>query len=582
MAINKVLVNSSQILSFDEQSSYKSNNVVKSNGIYEATHFLHSNQTTNFFSTDLLLNRNCLIASQSQGQVYDYPMEQVGYARTTQSIQIPNGDVQSLYWYDIGGISPVPMRCAFKYTNTLDATPEAIQYDFGPAGPNHRYENGLIPIKQFYDQGYRYIIIEITRGSQTPISLDDVVLIWMYEDSKALKDVVWNNVLEIEKLKARGKHIDYFFDESLVYPGNYLIQWQQGTYVYVPVEEFGYCRTSVMIEIPTGAISFYYKGGRQVPDVTLPKMAFYKVNQMGGDFELFDFTFQEIVVPLDAYVSKGYHYIVVELYRGLDYEYDLSKIRFGWVTNEGIDVDEEIADIYEHIGIIEDKLNTISYNPNFITPSNLLRKNRVSVNFSFDDSVSQDSQVKAVFDEFGYKCAFAIITASQRYLDYAKEGFEIMAHNGTPLGSATEAQIRESMEHGKSVVESLGLICHGWVTPSSTLNPTYTWVVKDYFEYGFTVYKGNQYTDQTHTTSVKSSELWRIHMDQLKDHYEMVFSDMIQKNGMVSVYAHASELGGSGWTLNDLRTILQYCKTNGIDVFVPYLSCLKLYSDLHE
>ena len=206
--------------------------------------------------------------------------------------------------------------------------------------------------------------------------------------------------------------------------------------------------------------------------------------------------------------------------------------------------------------------------------------NKVSVNFSFDDGYSQDSDIKTVFDEFNVKCGFAIINANQRYIDYANEGFEILAHNSEPLDNANEDQIRKSMIDGKKVVESLGLVCHGWVTPSSSLPEIHQHIVKDYFEYGYTVYKGNQATGQTETNDLQSYQLWRVHMNVLKDNYKRIFADMIQEKGMVSVYAHGVELNNpDNWTLNDLRTILQYCKSNDIDVLTPYDSCRRLFSE---
>ena len=162
----------------------------------------------------------------------------------------------------------------------------------------------------------------------------------------------------------------------------------------------------------------------------------------------------------------------------------------------------------------------------------------------------------------------------------ANEGFEILAHNSEPLYNANEDQIRKSMIDGKKVVESLGLVCHGWVTPSSSLPEIHQHIVKDYFEYGYTGYKGNQATGQTETNDLQSYQLWRVHMNVLKDNYKRIFADMIQEKGMVSVYAHGVELNNpDNWTLNDLRTILQYCKSNDIDVLTPYDSCRRLFSE---
>ena len=245
---------------------------------------------------------------------------------------------------------------------------------------------------------------------------------------------------------------------------------------------------------------------------------------------------------------------------------------------------------YHYRGLIKEKLKVQKaiipqhLSDNFTQYSYHLKKNNVSINFSFDDSCKQDAQIKDVFDEFGMKCGFAIIKGDERYRQYAEEGFEILAHNKEPLADATEAEIRSSMIQGKSVVESLGLICHGWVTPSSTLNPCYVATTNDYFEYGFTIYKGADKTGLTIEKNSKSYNLWRAHISVLKDNLQSIIADAIDKNGMVSVYGHGYELTETPtvWTLEDLRTILTYCKKNNIEVLTPYQSCLKLFSEKHN
>lgn len=250
-------------------------------------------------------------------------------------------------------------------------------------------------------------------------------------------------------------------------------------------------------------------------------------------------------------------------------------------------IDHAVDPVKNSIVVARQLILAMSYTDqgldNFTQPSYLLMKSRCSVNFSFDDGLAADANIKAVFDEFGLKCGFAIISSDQRYKGYAEEGFEILAHNTNPLSSATESEIRASMQQGKAAVEGLGLICHGWVTPSSELPSALSHVTNDYFEYGFSVYKGDSATGQTMTENMKSYNLWRCHMNTFKENYQSIIADAVQNNGMVSVYGHANEIDQTGyWTLSDLRTILQYCKSNGIDVLTPYRSCLKLFEERHN
>ena len=217
------------------------------------------------------------------------------------------------------------------------------------------------------------------------------------------------------------------------------------------------------------------------------------------------------------------------------------------------------------------------------TPRNyLFMKNRNSINFTFDDSTSQDSDIKKVFDEFNVKCGFAIITASERYRNFHNEGFELLAH-GIGAFSAetiTEDTVRTAMQKGKSVVESLGVECHGWVTPSSQLKSNFQPIVCDYFDYGYTIYKGNDTTGQTIPKTAKSYQLWRIHIATLLKDYQRIIDEAVSENGALAVYGHGFEIGNL-WTLDQLRTLLSYCKGK-TEVLTPSESFLKLFSVRHN
>ena len=217
------------------------------------------------------------------------------------------------------------------------------------------------------------------------------------------------------------------------------------------------------------------------------------------------------------------------------------------------------------------------------TPRNyLFMKNRNSINFTFDDSTSQDSDIKKVFDEFNVKCGFAIITASERYRNFHNEGFELLAHGigAFSADTITEDAVRTAMQKGKSVVESLGVECHGWVTPSSQLKSNFQPVVCDYFDYGYTIYKGNDTTGQTIPKTAKSYQLWRIHIATLLKDYQRIIGEAVSENGALAVYGHGYEIGNL-WTLDQLRTLLSYCKGK-IEVLTPSESFLKLFSVRHN
>lgn len=234
--------------------------------------------------------------------------------------------------------------------------------------------------------------------------------------------------------------------------------------------------------------------------------------------------------------------------------------------------------------IISDRMpieafNFTKNNGNDLTKNYLFKKERHSVNFSFDDGVANDTLVKSVFDKKGLKCGFAPIAANNRYIEYYKDGFEILAHGTTPLNNATEKQAKTAFINGKKIVENMGIICRGWVTPSSQLKEDLHPLVYDYFDYGFTTYKGNITKGQVQTQNLKSYDLWRINLTTLKDNLTII-DDAVSQNGVVSVYAHSQDIDDL-WTIEDLENVIGYIKAR-TEILIPYESYIKLFSIRHN
>lgn len=234
--------------------------------------------------------------------------------------------------------------------------------------------------------------------------------------------------------------------------------------------------------------------------------------------------------------------------------------------------------------IISDRMpievfNFTKNDDNDLTKNYLFKKERHSVNFSFDDGDANDTLIKSVFDKKEIKCGFAPIAANNRYIEYYNEGFEILAHGITPLNNATEEQAKAAFIKGKNVIEGMGIICNGWVTPNSQLKEDLHPLVYDYFDYGFTTYKGKTIEGQVQTQNLKSYDLWRISLATLKDNLTII-DDAVSQNGVVSVYAHGFEIDDL-WTIQDLENVIDYIKAR-TEILIPYESYIKLFSIRHN
>lgn len=129
---------------------------------------------------------------------------------------------------------------------------------------------------------------------------------------------------------------------------------------------------------------------------------------------------------------------------------------------------------------------------------NFVQKTRKTiVNFQFDDAVvAGDTICKQIFDEFGYKCDFAVTSklsdsATDVYLDFQRQGFHILSHStdGAGMGSVADdadKQVKiDKMKQSYITLKNKGFDIHGWVTPSSQLHTSLYAPLAEIYDYGF-------------------------------------------------------------------------------------------------
>ncbi|MBP5433488.1 hypothetical protein [Ruminococcus sp.] len=186
-----------------------------------------------------------------------------------------------------------------------------------------------------------------------------------------------------------------------------------------------------------------------------------------------------------------------------------------------------------------------------------LLKRKSCVCFVFDDGYDTDVDIKALFDSKGVKCGFAPINVQDRYIEYYRQGFSILAHGTALPTTLTEETVRNFLVKRKSAVEVRGISCAGWVTPSSALDAQYRHIVYDLFKYGFTVYKGNLDTNVHIPVSTKSYDLWRSDCDyKTVDKCKAIIDEAIANNDMVVFYGHNQA------NLENLAEVIQYAINN--------------------
>lgn len=518
-----------------------SENLVESGGVYDEVNYRFI--SGNIYTSSLLHSGNMLIDNDPPYGYISLNQASYGICKTTKPIEIKPEYISLVF----NGLSmntgnQLKMRFATDGTDAGGTTEKL------PLGIN--VTSGEINIAQYYAQGYRYFSIELTRGLST---WDESQVRLQLRVGRSMKTTMSNIIGMMDGLEV--------FNAGIVRDNKAI----DSDYPHTVFAYNGYYLTDYL-EIPSDAKYIAYKGVKS----SIGSSPSCRFTKQALDSEATDAWFG---------VNLGDDYTIIDLSLYKEYRY----FSMG-VAREPQGVTPSYADVsikflpYES-NVDEDEVFT---GDNFVQPSTILKKNRVSVNFIFDDGWAEDPDVKAVFDEFGLKCGFAFINNGtypqipiSNYLQWAKEGFELLAHNSEPLSTADEATIRASMVQAKGYVTNLGLICHGWVTPSSVLPEALTYLVNDYFEYGFT----KPADDDPLTKDMKSYNFWRVHMQTMKTDYQSIIAAAIQADGMISVYAHSVEIDEIPikWTLADLRTVLQYCVTNNIEVLTPYRSCLKLY-----
>ena len=217
------------------------------------------------------------------------------------------------------------------------------------------------------------------------------------------------------------------------------------------------------------------------------------------------------------------------------------------------------------------------------------------VSFQFDDIPTKDSEIVTLFESFGLTCAFAFIASvanidekGETYLNYQRRGFQIMNHsiNGNPF-NLTNYNYQTALEAictALNRIQEVGMVCNGFVAPSSTMESTFMPILKMFHAYAFTSAttsatsnSRSQNTCDLHRYSLQSNTL-----EQIKQYID----DCITNDQIMTFYGHAADLVDGDTTvfsLAKIAAVIQYCIAKR-DAGLLYLGgtddCVKYFFDL--
>ncbi len=206
---------------------------------------------------------------------------------------------------------------------------------------------------------------------------------------------------------------------------------------------------------------------------------------------------------------------------------------------------------------------------------NLVSHNKAIVSFVFDDGLISDRNVYKIFNEYNFKCGFAIVTNTldttriSEYQEYQKAGFEIISHSlSHPFMNErtvqNEINIKNELLKSKEILEKWGFNIKGFVTPMSVLHKEFLPIVQENYEYAFTEYYGSpKIFERAYLNDFESKyELKRLNVE--KDDIDIIKQEVkkaIENKKILFIYAHKFPKE-NGLNESELIELLKFLKAN--------------------
>lgn len=196
------------------------------------------------------------------------------------------------------------------------------------------------------------------------------------------------------------------------------------------------------------------------------------------------------------------------------------------------------------------------------------------VNFTFDDSYSENVLTKSIFEEYGLICDFAIITDKVNnatngyqgidwYIDAYKQGYGIQSHTRTHrdlnVDGLSDTEVYREIVSSKKILENLGLPVSGFVSPSSVTKDAYSHLIEENYDYAIN-HLANNYLSSPMDRSVDRYHLQRMSLAATDiDLIKKAIDKTIANRMLLMFYDHRTGYDGSASEAK-LREVLEYVK----------------------
>lgn len=218
------------------------------------------------------------------------------------------------------------------------------------------------------------------------------------------------------------------------------------------------------------------------------------------------------------------------------------------------------------------------------------------VSFQFDDLHYKDELLVSLFESYNLTCAFAFIASTSNitnkaktYKGYQKRGFQIMNHSvdGTIFNTTnyTYETALETIRTALYRIEDVGMVCNGFVSPSSSMASEFKPILGLFQSYAF--------TDATTspTANGRGQDRCDLHRYSLESHtiaeIKQYIDDCITNDQIMTFYGHAANLVDGGdasvFSLAKIAEVIEYCiaKRNTGTLYVGGTDdCVKYFFDL--